>query len=164
MLPLFLTGALLMGCEDKTAKSPDPATAAKADDAKADADKSAADAKAKADKVAADAKADADKVAANAKADADKAAAKADKVAANAKADAAKAAMDAKTAAIKASAEAGKDQAAKLLSDLQTAVKDQRWTDAGPIIKQLDALRDKLPADQQATFDSLKKQYNDNKP
>ena len=135
ILPLFLTGALLMGCEDKTAKSPDPATAAKAADAKADADKAAADAKADADKAAADAKAAADK-----------------------------AAIDAKTAAKKASAEAGKDQAAKLLSDLQAAVKGQKWTDAGPIIKQLDALRDKLPADQQARFDGLKKQYNDSKP
>lgn len=146
LLPLCLTGALLLGCDDKTAKSPDPATAARAADAKADADKAAADAGAKADRVAVDVKADADKAAANTKADTDKAA------------------VDVKTAARKASAEAGKDQAAKLISDLQTAVKDQKWSDAGPIIKQLDALRDKLAADQQATFDSLKKQYDANKP
>jgi hypothetical protein len=134
MLPLFLTGAVLAGCDDKAAKSPDPATAAKAADAKAEADKDAADAKAKADKSAA-----------------------------NAKAAAEKSAADAKTAAVKAAAEAGKDQAAKLLSDLGTAVKGAKWTDAEAIIKQLDALRDKLPADKQASFDSLKKQYNDNK-
>ncbi|MGA2501318.1 MAG: hypothetical protein ABSH20_26565, partial [Tepidisphaeraceae bacterium] len=76
MLPLFLTGALLVGCDDKTtSKSPDPSTAAKAADAKAAADKAAADAKAAANKDAADAKAKADKAAANAKTDADKAAA-----------------------------------------------------------------------------------------
>ena len=143
-LPLFLSGVVLIGCE-KPAASPDPAAAAKAADTKADVDKAAADAKAKTDKAVADAQAKADKAAADAKANVDKAAA------------------DAKTAADKAAAEAGKDQAAKLLSDLQAAVKDQKWTDAKPIITQLDALRDKLAADQQASFDSLKKQYDDNK-
>jgi hypothetical protein len=141
MLPLFLTGAVLMGCEDKTAKSPE--SEAKTADAKTDADKREADVKAKADKTAADVKADAAKTAANAKA------------------DAAKAAADAKTAADKSAAEASRDQASKLLSDLKTAVKDEKWTDSQAIIKRLDDLRDKLTADQQASYDSLKKQYDD---
>ena len=140
-LPLFLSGVVLIGCE-KAAESPDPAAAAKAADTKADVDKAAADAKARTDKAAADAQA------------------KADKAAADAKANVEKAAADAKTAADKAAAEAGKDQAVKLLSNLSVAVKDGKWTDAEAIIKQLDALRDKLPADQQAQFDSLKKQYD----
>ena len=102
MLPLFLTGALLIGCEDRIASnSPDASTEAKAADAKAAADKAAAD--------------------------------------------------------------AVRDQASKLLADLQTAVTGQKWTDAGALVKQLDAVRDKLAADQQASFDSLKKQYEDNK-
>ena len=151
MLPLFLSGALLIGCDDKpTSKSPDASTDARAADAKAVADKAAADAKTNATKAAADAKAKADKAAANAKADADKATA-------DAKTDATKAAADAKTA------EVVKDQAAKLLADLQTAIKDQKWADANALVKQLDSLRDKLAADQKASLDNLKKQYDDNK-
>jgi hypothetical protein len=97
MLPLFLTGALLMGCDDRSAsKSPDASTNAKA-------------------------------------------------------------------AADKAAANAVRDQASKLLADLQTAVTAQKWTDAGALVKQLDAVRDRLAADQKASFDSLKKQYDDNK-
>jgi hypothetical protein len=156
MLPIFVAGWMLVGCDDRPAATPDPQTTANSSEAKAEADKAAADAKAKAEKAAANAKADAEKAAADAKA-------KSEKVAADAKADADKAVADAKTAAIKAAAEAGKEQAEKLLSNLGTAVKDQKWTDAEAIIKQLDALRDKLSAEQQASYDSLKKQYADNK-
>jgi len=134
MLPLFLASAVLAGCGESAATTPDPAAAAKAADTKADVDKAAADAKAKIDKTDANAKADADKAAA-----------------------------DANTAAFKAEAEAGKEQAAKLLSSLKTAVSAQKWTDAEAIINQLEPLRDKLPADQQASFDSLKKLYSENK-
>lgn len=146
LLPLFLTGALLVGCDDRTASKPDASATAKAADAKAAADKTAADATAEAKKDAADAKAAADKAAANAKADADKAAA------------------NAKTDADKAAADAARNQASKRLADLQTAVTGQRWTEAGVLIKQMDGVRDNLAADQKATFDSLKKQYDDNKP
>lgn len=151
VLPLFLAGGLLIGCEDRTAsRSPDPNTAAKAADAKAEAEKAAADAKAAVDKDAANASAAADKAAADAKAAADKAAI-------NAKVDADKAAADGKADATV------RDQASKLLADLQTAVTNQKWTDAGVVVKQLDAIRDRLAVDQKATFDSLKKQYDNNK-
>ena len=151
MLPLFLTGALLVGCDDKTAS-----TDAKAADAQATATKDAADVKAAADKTAANVKAAAKKDAADAEA-------AADKVAANAKAAAAKTAADIKTAADKAAADATRTQATKLLADLQTAVTGQKWPDAGALVKQLDAIRDGLAADQKASFDSLKKQYENNK-
>lgn len=144
MLPLFLTGALLVGCDDKPASKSD--TDAKAANAKSAANKDAADAKAVAEKAAADAKATADKVDANAKATADKVAA------------------DAKTAADKAAADTVRGQASKLLADLKAAVTGQKWPDAGALVKQLDDVRDKLAADQKAAFDSLKKQYENNKP
>jgi hypothetical protein len=157
MLPLLLSGALLVGCDDKTtSKSPNPTTDAQAADAKSSADKAAANAKADANKDAADAKAKADKAAANAKADTDKAAA-------NAKADVDKAAADAKTDEVKAAAEAVRVQASKLLADLKTAVTGQKWADADALVKQLNGINDKLAADQKASFESLKKQYDDNK-
>lgn len=157
MLPLFLTGALLMGCEEKLAtKSPDAGADAKAAAVKADAVKAAADAKADATKTAADAKAAAAKTAANANAVADKAAA-------NAKAEADKATADAKIAADEAAANAVRGQASKMITDLQTAVTDKKWADAGALVKQLDAVRDKLAADQKVSFDSLKKQYDANR-
>lgn len=146
MLPLFLASALLIGCEKK-----DAATDSKAADTKANIDKAAADTKAAAEKAAADAKATAKKAAA----DADSAA---EKTTANAKAAAEKAAADKKTA------DNARDEASKLLADLQTAVTNQKWSDAGAIVKQLDGLRDRLAVDQKATFDTLKKQYETNKP
>jgi hypothetical protein len=147
MLPLFLTGALMVGCEDNTAsQSPDATINAKAADAKAAARKDAADTKAAVDKAADDAKAAAKKVAADASA-------AADQTAANVKAAAEKAAADAQTS-----------QAARLLTDLKTAVTGQKWADAGAIVKQLDDIRGNLAAEQKAVFDSLKKQYEDNKP
>lgn len=156
MLPVFLAGALLAGCDKDDSKSPDASAAAKTADAKADANKDAADAKATAIKNAADAKAATDKASANAEA-------AAEKTAANTKAAAEKAAANAKAASDKAAAETVRAQASKLLTDLQTAVTDQKWTDAAAIVKQLDAVRDKLDADQKAGFDSLKKQYDANK-
>lgn len=143
MLPLFLTGALMIGCDDNTASSPDATVNARAADAKAAAKKDAADAKSAVEKAADDAKAAAKKNAADASA-------AADKTAANVQAAADKAA-------------AGASQASKLLADLQTAVKDQKWSDAGTLVKRLDAVRDDLAADQKAIFDGLKKQYNDHK-
>ena len=75
ILPLFLTGALMVGC-DKGTKTPEATDAAKtAADTKAAVKKDAADVQAAAEKTAANAQADADKAAADAKAAADKAAA-----------------------------------------------------------------------------------------
>lgn len=145
MLPLFMTGAVMVGCDDKTASSPDATVNARAADAKAAAKKDAADAKSAAEKAADDTKAAVKKDAADASA-------AADKTAANVQAAADKAAADARTS-----------RAAKLLSDLQTAAKDKKWADAGALVKQLDAVREDLTAGQKAIFDGLKKQYNDNK-
>lgn len=147
MFPLFLAGSVLMGCEEKMAtKSPDAGVDAKAATVKADAVKTAADAKADATKTAADAKSAADKAAANAKAEADK-------VAANAK-----------IAADETAANSVRTEASKMLTDLQTAVTARQWTDAGALVKQLDAVRGKLATDQQVSFDSLRKQYDAAKP
>lgn len=157
MLPLFLTGTLLMGCDNgPSSKSPDASTEAKAADTKAAADKTAADARATADKSVADAKAAANKDAANAEAVAAKAAA-------DARAAADKTAAETKAAADKTAADAAREQATKLLADLQTALTAKKWSDAGALVKQLDAIRDRLSADQKASIDSLKKQYDDNK-
>jgi hypothetical protein len=167
ILPLFLTGALLVGCDDRGAPSSNAESkaAAKQDEATAKADaKAAADsAEVAADRKAADAKAAADKAAADAKAASAEAAAKAeiaaDKKVADARAAADKVAADAKADADKATAAAVRDQAGGMLKDLQTAVTDQKWTEAGVLVKQIDGLRDSLAADQKASFDSLKKQY-----
>jgi len=157
MLPLFLAGALMMGCDDRsTSKSPNAGANARAADAKAAADKAAADTKAVAKKDAADAEALADKTAANTKAAADKAAAEA-------KAAADKVAANTKAAADKTAADDARTEATKLLADLQTAVTGQKWTDAGALVKQLDPVRSKLAADQKAAFDSLKTQYDNSK-
>jgi membrane protein involved in colicin uptake len=135
IVPLFLAGAFLIGC-DKT-KSPS-------------ADVNAAETKAAVDKNAADAKATAEKAAAEKTATEDKA-----------KADA-KAASD-KVAADKAAADTLDKQSSKLLADLKTDIADKKWADAGVIVKELDAVRDRLPAGEAASFDSLKKQYDDKK-
>jgi hypothetical protein len=146
LLPAELVAAVFVGCDDKKGSGTPAANqpAAKSTDTSA-ADKAAAAAKAATDNAAAD------KVAAD-KAAAQKAAA--DKVAAD-KASPDKAAADAKAAADKSAADA-KTQGSKLLDNLQTAITDG-------IIKQLDGLRDKLPADMVSKFDSLKKLYTDNK-
>jgi len=62
----------------------------------------------------------------------------------------------AKTTVEKAPAEL-KEQAVGLLSDLKTAVEDRKWTDAKEIIKKLEAMKDKLSADQLVSLESLKK-------
>jgi len=168
VLPLFLAGAFLIGCDDKKSPNADVNAA----DAKSAVDKAAADARSATIKETADAKAAADKAAANAQAagakeDADAKAADA-KAAADKAADADKATADAKAAADKVAADktaadALQRQTSKLLGDLKSAITDQKWSDAGAIVKQLDEVRDRLPADQKASFDSLKKQYDDNK-
>ena len=141
MLPLFLTGALLVGCDKSSSNSPEAADAAKAAaNAKADVNKNAADAKAAADKAAANASANVDKAAADAKAAA------------------------AKTADDKTSSDAVRTQTSKMLADLQTAITEKKWGDAGPLVTQIDSMRDKLAADQKAMFDSLKKQFDASKP
>jgi hypothetical protein len=157
ILPLFMAGAFLIGCDKKESPS---------------ADVNAAETKAAVDKTAADAKASADKASANAQAagvkdSADVKAADA-KVAADKTADAAKSTADAKAAsdkvtADKAAADALQEQTSKLLANLKTDITDKKWADADAIVKQLDAVRDRLPAGQSASFDSLKKQYEGNK-
>ncbi len=81
--------------------------------------------------------------------------------------DAAKTTMDAtKTAATdaaKAATDATNQQANKLMNDLSSAIGSAKWSDADALIKQLDAMRDKLPADLQTKYDGLKKLYTDNK-
>ena len=168
VLPLFLTGAILIGCDDKKSPSADMNAA----DAKAAVDKSAADAKAVASKEAADTKASADKAAANAQAAGVKDAADAKAADANAAADKsaeadkvtadAKAAAD-KVAGDKTAAQALQKQTSKLLTDLKTAITEQKWSDAGTIVTQLDEVRGRLTPDQMTSFDSLKTQYNDKK-
>jgi hypothetical protein len=154
-IPFVLAAVLMVGCDKPsstgTGSGGQPATAKPADVA---AEKAAAE-KAAAEKVAAD-KLAAEKVAEKAAADklaADKAAAEklaADKIAAE-KAVAEKAAADAKA------------QGGKLLDQFKTAVTSGNWTDADALIKQLDGMRDKMPAELQSQYDSLKKLYNDNK-
>jgi hypothetical protein len=167
-LPLFLAGAILIGCDDKKSPSADVNAA----DAKASVDKAAADAKAVAAKEAEDAKATADKAAANAQAAGTKDAADAKaadaKAAADKSAEADKATADAKAAADKVAAdktaaEALQKQSSTLLADLKTSITDQKWSGAETIIKQLDEVRDKLTPDQKTSFDSLKKEYEDKK-
>jgi hypothetical protein len=168
IFPLFMAGAFVMGCDKKES----PAADVNAAETKAAVDKTAADTKAVADKNAADAKASADKAATNAQAagvkdsaDAKAADAKAlaDKTAEAAKSTADTKAASDKATADKAAADALQEQTSKLLADLKTDITDKKWADADAIVKQLDAVRDRLPAGQSASFDSLKKQYEDNK-
>jgi hypothetical protein len=156
IVPLLVSGAFLIGCDEKKS----PSAEVNAAQNKAAVDKKAADAKAVADNDAAYAKASADKAAADAQAAGVKDSA--DVKAADAKAAAeAKAASD-KVTADKAAVDALQHRTSKLLADLKTDITDQKWADAEAIIKQLDAVRDRLPAGQSASFDSLKKKYEDN--
>jgi hypothetical protein len=67
---------------------------------------------------------------------------------------------DAQKAAAQAAA-AAKEQGGKLLTDLETAVKNKNWIDAQAIIKKLDDMGNNLPPDLKPRFDALKKQVTD---
>ncbi len=73
--------------------------------------------------------------------------------------DAAKSATDAATVKATDATAAVKEQGSKLLDQLKAAVDAKKLTDAEGLIKQLDAIKDKLPDDLKTKFETLKKGF-----
>jgi hypothetical protein len=77
----------------------------------------------------------------------------------NAAGSASSAAANAGTSALDAAKEAGADigaQAQRLYDQAEAYIKDKKWSDAEAVVKQLETLKAKLPAEWQAKVDSLR--------
>jgi hypothetical protein len=77
----------------------------------------------------------------------------------NAASNASNAAANAGTGALNAAKEAGAElgaQAQRLYDQAETYIKEKKWNDADAVVKQLEALKAKLPAEWQARVENVR--------